>query len=98
MIPEARVMKKLDGIMDPELHISIVQLGLIYSVVVKKTTITVHMTLTSMGCPLFPVIESQIQSELKKIAGVKTVNIKLTFDPPWDFSKMSESAKAELGM
>ncbi len=98
MITEQTVMKKLDGILDPELHVSIVQLGLIYSVVVKKTSLTVNMTLTSMGCPLFPVIESQIQSELKKITGIKTVNIKLTFDPPWDFSKMSEAAKAELGM
>lgn len=86
------VLEKLRKVLDPELRISVVDLGLIYDVKIKKNNVEIVYTLTTPGCPLSEVIEMLIKAE---IPGAKTT---LTFDPPWDASRMSESAKANLGM
>lgn len=92
------IIDKLIEVLDPELNISIVDLGLIYDVDVNKNKkVKIIMTLTTMGCPLFSIIEQDIQNKLYQI-GVKTVSISLTFDPPWTMEKMSEKAKAQLGI
>jgi len=91
------VMDQLTTVIDPELYVSIVDLGLVYDVKILKTKTVVTMTLTSLGCPLFPVIEQDIQNALFKI-GVKKAQIKLTFDPPWSMDRMSERGKAILGI
>lgn len=93
-----KVMTALTEVLDPELHISIVDLGLIYDVTIdskKKAHIT--MTLTTIGCPLFNVIEQEMQNKLYQI-GLNDVSITLTFDPPWSMEKLSEGAKAKLGI
>lgn len=90
-------MDQLTTVIDPELYVSIVDLGLVYDVKILKTKTVVTMTLTSLGCPLFPVIEQDIQNALFKI-GVKKAQIKLTFDPPWSMDRMSERGKAILGI
>lgn len=91
-------MNQLHNVPDPELGISIVELGLVYDVTVDKSgSVTVLMTLTTMGCPLFDLIEGPVREELKKVKGVKDVNVELTFDPPWSIEKMSEEAKVKLG-
>ncbi len=88
----------LKGVMDPELGVSIVDLGLVYDMVVSKDGIClITMTLTTMGCPLFPVIEKDIENRLMEIPEVNEVKIELVFDPPWTPEKMSEEAKAQLG-
>lgn len=93
------VKAALATILDPELNISIVELGLIYEVAVDKDgQAVISMTLTTLGCPLFPVIERQVKEQAMSVAGVKGVDVQLTFDPPWDLSKMSEKARAQLGM
>lgn len=95
---EKKVMETLASVMDPELHMSITDLGLVYGVKVapdKKTTIT--MTLTTLGCPLYPMIEQDIHNKLYQ-AGFKEVTVTLTFDPPWSMERMSERAKATLGI
>lgn len=92
------VMDALGTVMDPELHMSITDLGLVYDVAVKenkKTDIT--MTLTSLGCPLFPMIEQDIHNKLYQV-GFKDIKIILTFDPPWSMERMTERAKATLGI
>jgi len=87
------VLKKLKNVLDPELRISVVDLGLIYDVKIdKKGKAEIIYTLTTPGCPLSEVIEMLIKSE---VPGAK---VTLTFDPPWDSSRMSDSAKAQLGM
>lgn len=86
------VLKKLKNVLDPELRISIVDLGLIYDVKIKGKDVEIIYTLTTPGCPLSEVIEMLIKSE---VLGAK---VTLTFDPPWDSSRMSDSAKANLGM
>lgn len=93
-----RVMDTLGTVMDPELHMSITDLGLVYEVKVKDNKKTdILMTLTSLGCPLFPMIEQDIHNKLFQI-GVKDVKINLTFDPPWSMERMTERAKATLGI
>lgn len=92
------VMKTLGTVMDPELHMSITDLGLVYKVNVnEKKKVNITMTLTSLGCPLFPMIEQDIQNKLYQ-SGFKDVKINLTFDPPWSMERMTERAKATLGI
>mgnify|MGYP001575671179 CR=1 FL=1 len=94
---EAKVRKALRRVVDPELHINIVDLGLIYDVRGEKGVVGIEMTLTSPGCPLASVIDSEINRVVKKIKGVKKVTLELIWDPPWTSDMMSEEAKAQLG-
>lgn len=95
---QAKIEEQLKTVLDPELGISIVDLGLVYGVSVTKTgKAKVTMTLTTMGCPMFGVIEAQIEEALMAIPEIEDVKTEITFDPPWDASKMSEAAKAQLG-
>lgn len=98
MLTKDQVLDKLKTVEDPELHINIVDLGLIYKVEVNKAgKVTILMTLTSPGCPLSFLFNDLVTDAVKKIKDVKEVKINLTFDPPWDVSKMTEDAKTELG-
>src|SRR3990167_2439897 len=93
------IMTVLFGIPDPELGVSLVDLGLIYDVTVHKDgTVDILMTLTTMGCPLFGMIEGEIAAAVGSIKCVTKVNIELTFEPPWSPEKMSEAAKIEMGL
>jgi len=92
-------MEKLSEVIDPELHMSITDIGLVYSVTLENNTVSILMTLTSLGCPLFDTIKEDILSVVASL-GIKRENIviNLTFDPPWSMDLMSESAKAMLGI
>lgn len=95
---KAKIMRKLKAVMDPELYISIVDLGLIYNISQKAKTITVTMTLTTMGCPLFGMLESDIKSRILSIKDIKDVHINLVFDPPWNMEMMTEKGRAQMGI
>lgn len=98
MVSKKLLIKQLKNVPDPELGISIVDLGLVYDARAdKEGNVSVTMTLTTMGCPLFELIAEPVKTELTKIKGVKNVSVDLTFDPPWDPSKMSKEAKVKLG-
>ena len=98
MVTKKQVEKALDTIPDPELGISIFQLGLIYGVEVdKKGNVRIIMTLTTIGCPLFDQIREPIVEAIGNLKGVKTVDVELTFEPPWTPDTMSEEAKIQLG-
>lgn len=91
-------MTALKKVPDPELGISIVDLGLVYEVKAdKKGVVEVLMTLTTMGCPLFDLIREPVEVELMKLPGIKKVTVNLTFEPPWSVERMSEEAKVRLG-
>jgi len=94
------VMERLRDVFDPEIHMSIVELGLVYDVDISDDgEVTVTYTLTSPGCPLGPVIDGQIVDVLVDLPGVKKVNGKLTFSPPWDPKTMaSDDVKMQLGI
>lgn len=98
MLSKKVLLKQLKNVPDPELGISIVDLGLVYDVTAdKKGNVEVLMTLTTMGCPLFDLIAEPVRMELSKIKGVKSVKVELTFDPPWSPEKISKEAKVKLG-
>ena len=95
----ALIREALKTVLDPELFISIVDLGLVYDVAVSDEGIAhIRMTLTTIGCPLFDTIQGDIREKVLAIPGITDVTIDLTFDPPWESSMMSEYAKAELGI
>lgn len=98
-ITKDKIIKVLKTIPDPELNISIVDLGLIYDVkITKKGEVTILMTLTSMGCPLFDMIKDSIEEKVKAVPGVTNVTIKLTFEPIWNIDKMTKEAREQLGI
>jgi len=100
MIPtKKQINEKLLNVMDPELNISIVDLGLIYDIKINKKKVIITMTLTTMGCPLISMIEKDIKDKITSL-GINEIDITidLTFDPPWSMEKMSEKAKAMLGI
>lgn len=93
-----KVNAALGEILDPELYISIVDLGLVYEVKNADGSIYIKMTLTTVGCPLFETIEAEIKEKVGKIKGVKDVKVELVFDPPWSMEKLTEKAKAIMGI
>lgn len=94
---EAKVRAALKTVFDPELHINIVDLGLVYDVREEGGVVEVEMTLTSPGCPLAGMIDKEVHAAVMKVRGVKKVMLELIWDPPWTSEMMSDEAKAELG-
>jgi len=98
-VNKLQIIRVLKTVMDPELHVSIYDLGLIYEITVSKEgSVKILMTLTSIGCPLFTTIQKEMEDSLYTIQGVTSVAIDLTFEPPWDTDKMSKKAKEQLGI
>lgn len=93
MVTKEEVIAALKDVIDPELGVDIINLGLIYNIeIVSNEKVKVTMTLTTPGCPLYSTINSDMQKALTKI-GVKDIDLDLTFEPPWTPEKMSEAAK-----
>ena len=93
------VRENLKGVYDPEIGVNIVDLGLVYDADVSdKGDVLVTMTLTSLGCPLGPVIVQEVTNALKDLPGLGDVDVKLVWSPPWSPDMMSEDAKDELGI
>jgi metal-sulfur cluster biosynthetic enzyme len=96
---EEEMMQRLTAVEDPELRMSIVDLGLIYGVEYAEGKVTVTMTLTSPGCPMGGVIETQIYHILKSLPSVEDVEVKMTFTPHWDPRTMAtDDVKMMLGI
>jgi len=91
------VFEALRVVEDPELGMDIVELGLLYDVAVDGSKVHVTYSLTSMGCPVCPMIEPQITETVAEMDGVENVESELTWDPPWSPEKMSDDAKFVLG-
>jgi metal-sulfur cluster biosynthetic enzyme len=99
MITKEQVIEQLKEVIDPELNINIVDLGLIYDVVIDQKTgkVDLTMTLTTPGCPLSMVFEEWVPNAVKKIDKVSDVKINLVWEPPWDPDKLSDEAKELMG-
>lgn len=102
---EDKVWWQLKSVYDPEIPVNIVDLGLVYQCDAQPDLndntgyhIKIVMTLTAPGCGMGPVIAHDAKQKILAIPGVKTADIEIVFDPPWDQSKMSDVAKLELGM
>jgi metal-sulfur cluster biosynthetic enzyme len=95
VVNEELVRGILTDVLDPEIQIDIVNLGMVYGVNISEDgkQVKVTMTLTTMGCPAYDDIREQVIDKVKELPGVEDVDIELTFDPPWDKEMMSEEAK-----
>jgi metal-sulfur cluster biosynthetic enzyme len=91
------VMEALREVIDPELGLDFVELGLIYDVAVDGGDVHVTYTLTSPGCPIGPQVAEQIDEFVSELGGVEQVQSTMTFTPPWTPELMSEDAKFALG-
>jgi metal-sulfur cluster biosynthetic enzyme len=91
------VEEALYNVIDPELGLDFVELGLIYGIEVEGSEVNVSFTLTSPGCPIGPQVTEQIREYVGELDGVTAVNPTMTFNPPWTPDLMSEDAKFALG-
>ena len=96
---QEEVRAALKTVIDPELNMNVVDLGLIYGIDIQAEHVKVTYTLTSPGCPLGPVIKGQMQSALGRVSWIKEIQPELVWSPPWDPRTMaSEEVKTELGI
>jgi len=98
-VTEERIKQALTQVYDPELGINIVDLGLVYEVDVQDNgDVDIRYSLTTMGCPIGPLIEDQMRAFLAPIEGLGEVRPELVFRPAWSPEMMSDEAKAALGI
>ena len=95
--PESDMLEVLKQVVDPELHMNIVDLGLVYKVKQVDTQAHVDLMLTSPGCPFGPYILHGVKQSLLTLQDIENVEIDVVWDPPWGPDKMTEEAKLELG-
>ena len=97
MVDEDDVLEALTNVIDPELGLDFVELGLIYGIEVEGGDVHVTFTLTSPGCPIGPQVSEQIEEFVSEVDGVTSVESSMTFSPPWTPDRMTEDAKFALG-
>ena len=96
---EKEIVLTLKNIYDPEIPVNIYDLGLVYEIdYTPDRTATIRMTLTAPNCPMADMLVEDVNQQVAKVKGVKSVNVILTFDPVWDKSMMSEEAMLELNL
>ena len=92
-----QVRASLKQCMDPEIPISIVDLGLIYGIdISEKNDVNIKMTMTTKGCPLHDTMVDDVKRYTRKVAGVNNVNVDIVWDPPWSMDKISDEAKSMM--
>ena len=87
------VMDALDTVVDPELGLSIVALGLVYDVRITGGAVDVTMTLTAPGCPLHEPMRDWVRAAVARVPGVESVSVQVTFDPPWTPARMASARR-----
>ncbi|HVV99550.1 MAG TPA: metal-sulfur cluster assembly factor [Planctomycetaceae bacterium] len=98
MADEVTLLNALKQVVDPELMINVVDLGLVYAINQEEDKVLVDMTLTSPACPAGPQIISQAKMALENVEGVKAAEIKLVMSPPWTPDRMTDEARDQLGI
>ena len=94
-----QIIEEIKKIYNPEIPVNIYELGLIYDIKVEnKNTAKVKMTLTSPNCPVAESLPKEVKDSIMQVEGIDKVDLDLVWDPPWDKSMMSESAKLELNL
>ena len=94
-----KIISEIKKIYDPEIPVNIYELGLIYKIEVsKERKVLIEMTLTSPNCPVAESLPNSVKDNILKIDGIKDVNLKLVWDPPWGKDKMPDAAKLELNL
>lgn len=96
---EARVITALKNVFDPEIPVNIYDLGLVYELKIdENANVSITMTLTAPNCPVAEDMPGIVMEEVKKVEGVGNVNVELTFEPPWDQTRISKEAMLDLGL
>ena len=96
-VKEDQVRDSLKQCMDPEVPLSIVDMGLIYGIdVTEDNDVNIKMTMTTKGCPLHETMVDDVKRYAKKVSGVNNVDVEIVWDPPWTMDKMSDEAKAKM--
>ena len=98
MMLKEKVINEIKKIYDPEIPVNIYELGLIYDIIIKDKDVIVKMTLTTPNCPVAESLPKEVKDSISEIKEVKNVDLELVWEPPWDKSMMSESAKLELNL
>ena len=93
-----KVINEIKKIYYPEIPVNIYELGLIYDIIIKDKDVIVKMTLTTPNCPVAESLPKEVKDSISEIKEVKNVDLELVWEPPWDKSMMSESAKLELNL
>lgn len=96
-VPAPDVLDALRSVIDPELGLDVVDLGMVYAVTVVDGDVAVELTLTTPGCPLHGSIEQEARVRVAQLAGVTSVDVTLVWDPPWTPEAMHPRAKRALG-
>ncbi len=97
-ITEEKIYSSLQKVYDPEIPVSVVDLGLIYDVKIFENWVGVKMTLTTPGCGMSTYIANQVKEAILKINGVNECDVKIVWEPKWSPEKMSNEARKKLGM
>ena len=96
---EEQLLEALKDVVDPELGINVVDLGLVYGVHMDDdSAVTVDMTLTSMGCPVQDMIQSDAELAVMRVDGVNRVNVEFVWSPPWGMDKVTDAGRKQLRM
>ena len=94
--PDA-VLQALGEVLDPELALGVIDLGLVYDVRIAGGAVAIEMTLTTPGCPLHGSIAGAVEASLMRVEGVASVDVSVVWDPPWTAAAMSDRARRALG-
>ncbi len=92
------IVDALKTVMDPELNVNVVDLGLVYTIQTREDEVDIEMTLTTPACPAGPEILKNTVTALEKLEGVSKANVKLVMSPPWSPDRMTDAARDELGI
>ena len=95
---EQKVITAIRTVYDPEIHVNIYDLGLIYHISINDADVDVEMTLTAPACPVAEILPAQVAQAIKSVEGVHNAKITLVWDPPWSQTCISEVARLELGL
>ena len=96
-VNEDQVRDSLKQCMDPEVPLSIIDMGLIYGIdITENNDVNIKMTMTTKGCPLHETMVDDVKRYAKKVSGVNNVDVEIVWDPPWTMDKMSDEAKAKM--
>ena len=98
MPEQETIVGALRTVMDPELNVNVVDLGLVYSIQSREDEVDVEMTLTTPACPAGPEILRNAVSALEGLEGISKANVKLVMSPPWSPDRMTDAARDELGI
>lgn len=97
-LKEKEIYQALKEVIDPELGVSLIDLGLIYDIEVNGETCNINWSLTTMGCPIIEILQGSIYEAAMNVKGIKECNVKLVYYPQWTPDKMSREARIALGI